>query len=572
MDAKEDSSAASELKTRLGRVLVDTGRITQEQLEEALGLQTIENRKLGEVLIERGLATAEDIATALSLQLNLPLIDLKRHVVQPNALKLVSERVARKHVLIPLDVAGDALVVVMADPTDIVAIQDVSVQAEMRVQPAVGIPQDIQEAIDLNYKAISEIEQEVGQFAFTTTTANKPTPELEDAISHTPVVRTVDLLIAQALKERASDIHIEPQEDRTRVRYRVDGVLHDAMSLPKSALESLISRVKILADMNIAERRRPQDGQFSIKGEGWEADIRAATYDTGYGETVVMRLLDKSLPLFALNDLGMRPEVMTRYLDMLKCPYGMILVAGPTGSGKTTTLYSSINQLDRHQKNIITIEDPIEYQFSNLKQTQVNVRADITFATGMRALMRLDPDVILVGEIRDGDTAKMAIQAALTGHLVLSSIHANDVVGVLFRLMDLGVEPYLIASAVIGVVAQRMIRLICSHCREPYEPPPGELDVYRGILGEGAEPPTFYHGYGCNLCAQTGYLKRTGVYEVMPISEESRQLFLKGAAPSAIRSQGIEEGMVPLKVDGMLKVKNGLTTTEEVLRNVFSIG
>ena len=558
-------------RKHLGEMLVEAGRVTAEQVEKALELQRKQPRKLGEILVEQGLVTPKDIATVLCLQLNMPLIDLRCHPVQPSALRLVPERTARGHTLIPLDIVGDSLVVAMADPTDIRAIDDIAAQAKMRVQPAVGIPAEIQEAIDLNYKAHGEIERQIGQIA--------PSPgpgqgaealASGDLVAQTPIVRTVDLLIAQALKERASDIHIEPQESRVRIRYRIDGVLHDAMSLPPGTLDPLVSRVKILAKMNITDQRRPQDGQFEIRVEGREADVRAATYETAYGETVVLRILDKSLPLFTLPELGLLTEALKRYRDMLKSPFGMILVAGPTGSGKTTTLYASINQLDRNERNIVTIEDPIEYHFLDIKQTQVNPKAGITFATGLPAIMRLDPDIILVGEIRDGDTAKTAVQAALTGHLVLSSIHANDAVSAPFRLMDLGVEPYLISSALVGTVAQRMVRRICHHCREPYQPPLEERAAYDDEMGQ--EQANFCHGAGCNLCANTGYLGRTGVFEVLVLSEESRRLLLRGAGAGDIKAQALREGMVALRRDGMLKVKEGITTPHEVLRNVFSIG
>lgn len=569
------TSNRTTLRKGLGETLIETGQINAEQLEEALELQRKQNRKqyrkLGEILVDEGIVAPEEIAAALSLQLNMPIIDLKLHVVQPYALRLVSEKLARKHTLVPLDVIDDSLVVVMADPGDIRAIEDVAAQAKMRVQPTVGIPAQIQEAIDLNYKAQAEIEQQVKQFPGAPATREAAgTGVSRDAVAQAPVVRTVDLLIVQALKARASDVHIEPQEGRVRIRYRVDGVLHDAMSLPLSVLEPLLSRVKILAEMDIAERRRAQDGQFSFVAEGREADIRAATYETEYGETVVLRILDKTLPLFTLPELGLQPDTLKKYQDMLNSPYGMILVAGPTGSGKTTTLYASINQLDRVGRNIITIEDPVEYRFTDIKQTQINPKAGITFAAGLRALMRLDPDIILVGEIRDTDTAGIAVQAALTGHLMLSSIHANDAVGVLFRLMDLGVETYLICSALVGVVAQRMVRRICHYCREEYQPSPEELAAYEVEMGQ--EQTKFYRGAGCNFCNGTGYLMRTGVFEVLPLREEIRRLLLKGAGAGDIKAQAISEGMVSLRHAGMMKVKEEVTTLQEAQRNFFSIG
>jgi len=563
---KATAAPTMSVRKQLGEILVESGHI----LNEALRLQQKRQRRLGQLLVDEGMVTAEELAAALSLQFNMPLIDLKLHVVQPHALSLVSEKLARKHTLVPLDVISDSLVVVMADPGDIRAIEAVAAQARMEVQPAVGIPDQIRETIDLNYKAQSEIETQVRQFsAALSTKAPDDVGGAEEAVAQTPVVRTVDLLIVQALRARASDIHIEPQADRVRIRYRVDGVLHDAMSLPLETLEPLLSRLKILAELDIAERRRAQDGQFSFMADGREADIRAATFETAYGETMALRILDKSLPLFALTELGLLPETLSKYRSMLNSPYGMILVAGPTGSGKTTTLYASLNQLDRNERNIITIEDPIEYRFPDIKQSQVNPKAGITFGSGLRALMRLDPDVILVGEVRDSETSRAAVQAALTGHLVLSSIHANDATGALFRLMDLGIEPYLISSALIGIVAQRMVRRICHHCREPYRPSEEESAAYEEHIGDAQTH--FYHGAGCNLCAGTGYLLRTGVFEVMPLSAEIRHLLLAGASPDDIRSQAVAEGMVSLRQSGMLKVKEEATTLPEALRTFFAI-
>ena len=554
----------------LGEILVESGQLTPEQLEEALKLQQKQRRKLGETLIKMGLVSPDKIAAALSVQLNIPLIDLKRYVIQPRALQQIPERLARKYSLMPIDIVADALVVVMADPGDIRAIEDITAQAKMVIQPAVGIPDDIREAIDLSYKAQSEIQEQVDQFTQAGKTLEGMEPRApEEAVAQTPLVRTVDLLITQALKSRASDVHIEPQGTRVRVRYRIDGVLHDAMSLPLDTIEMLVSRIKILAGMDITERRRPQDGQFSFKANGREADIRAATFETEHGETVVLRILDKALPLFTLPQLGFSPDALKKYQEMLNSPYGMILVAGPTGSGKTTTLYASVNQLDRNERNIVTIEEPIEYHFTDIKQSQINPKAGITFASGLRSIMRLDPDVILVGEIRDPDTSNIAVQAALTGHLVLSSIHANDAIGVLFRLMNLGVEPYLICSALIAVVAQRIVRRVCHHCRELYIPTADERLIYEKEIGEGKID--FYHGAGCNLCAGTGYLMRTAIFEVLPMSDGIRRLLLQNASVDDIKAQAVKEGMISLRRAGMLKVKEEATTIQEIMRSSFSI-
>jgi len=558
--------AARARREKLGEVLVKENLITPEQLEDALKLQREQGGKLSDILVSQGVLKAEELAMALSVYLNMPLIDLRRHAIQADALNLISEEMARKYTLIPMDIINDALVVVMADPEDIRAIEDVKAQAKIRVEVALGIPADIERAIDLNYRSGSEIKKQMDQIA-------PIINEAEDApvlMAKTPIAETLDLLIAQAVKDRASDVHIEPQEDRLRIRYRIDGIMHDMFSFPLATHAQLVSRVKILAGMNIAEQRHPQDGQFPIKVGGKDVDIRAATMETPYGERVTLRILDKSLALFTLPELGFLPDSLKKYRTMLRSSLGMILVGGPTGSGKTTTLYASIQQLDRNELNIMTVEDPIEYRFMDINQTQVNTKAGITFASGLRAIMRHDPDVVLVGEIRDKDTATTAVQAALTGHLVLSSIHANDAVGVLFRLIDLGVEPYLVCSTLIGVVAQRMVRRICPNCRTPCQVSPEEQIAYDEEVGQ--HPAEFYAGAGCNLCAGTGYRGRAALFEFLVMSEEIRRLFRSNASAGDIKAQAIAEGMVTMKRDGMLKVKEGVTTVSEVLRAVFSVG
>jgi len=568
LDINKSVGATDKVQRKsLGEMLVEENLITAEQLENALEVQRRQGGKLSEILINQGLVKAEELAIVLSIQLNVPLIDLKRHMVQPNALRLIPEDMARKHTLIPLDVVGDSLVVVMADPEDIRTTEDIKTQAKMRVEVALGIPSDIKRAIDLNYRFSSEIEKQVSQFAPLVEEEADATPKL---IARTPIAQSLDLLIVQAVRDRASDVHLEPQENRLRIRYRIDGVLHDMFSLPLSAHMQLVSRVKILAEMNIAEQRRSQDGQFSIKVGDRDIDIRAATMETAHGERVTLRILDKSLSLFTLPELGLLPDALKKYRAMLNSPFGLILVGGPTGSGKTTTLYASINQLDRKERNILTIEDPIEYRFIDINQTQVNSKAGITFASGLRAIMRHDPDVILVGEIRDKDTATTAVQAALTGHLVLSSIHATDAVGVLFRLVDLGVEPYLVSSTLVGIVAQRMVRRICTHCRTPSQPSVEEQIAYDEEMKE--QSTTFYSAAGCNLCANTGYRGRTGLFELLVMSEEIRRMLLSNSSASDIRTEALREGMVTMKHDGVLKVKEGITSISEVLRSVFSIG
>jgi general secretion pathway protein E len=554
------------VKKTLAEMLIEEHVITPQQLETAQAHIRKKGGKLSDVLLQLGLVKPEDLAVILSIYLNAPLIDLKRHAIQPAALKLIPEQMARKQGFIPLDIVNDSLLVVMADPEDVSTIQDIKTQAKMRIEVALGVRSDIERAININYRSSKEIENQINQVSPLLETK---TEELPIPTARTPIAETLDLLVTQAVKDRASDIHIEPQGDRLRIRYRIDGILHDMFSFPLNIHQALVSRIKILAEMDISEQRRPQDGQFSIKIGANEVDIRTATMETPYGERVTLRILDKSLALFTLAELGFRPDVLKIYRAMLKSPLGMILVGGPTGSGKTTTLYASINELNRNERNIMTIEDPIEYTFMDINQTQVNVKAGLTFAGGLRAIMRHDPDVILVGEIRDNDTVNTAIQASLTGHLVLSSIHANDAVGVLFRLLDLDAEIPSISSTLIGVVSQRMVRRICSNCRAPYQPTEEELEIYQKEMGE--ENTEFYHGTGCNLCANTGYRGRTGIFEFLVMNEKIRKMLRDGAGAGDLKAQAVKDGMISMRRDGMLKVKDGITSISEVTRSVFSI-
>ncbi len=555
----------------LAQAVTEAGLISQEQLEAARKLQQKTGAPLGQVLAEHGFTTAEDLVRITSVQLNMPLIDLTAHKIPPETLRLVPEKLARKHQIVPLDVVGDALVIVMADPYNTLAVDEVARHTNMKVLPAMAIPDQVRQAIDLNYKLSSEIEEQVRRVIPSTLREQleQQVPLDRLAISDAPVVRVVDLLIREGVKNRASDIHLQPQSTELRVRFRIDGILHDAASLPLSVHLPLISRIKVMANMDIAEHRRPQDGQITYAVDEKELDIRVATFNTLEGEVVALRLLDKTLPLFQLSELGFLPEALDKYLRMLRSPLGMILVSGPTGAGKTTTLYASLNQLDKDEKHIVTIEDPVEFRFGKTSASEINPKADITFASSLRSVVRIDPDVILVGEIRDSETAEMAVQAALTGHLVLSSIHANDSVKTLFRLRHLGVEPFLVSSSLISVVAQRMVRRVCPYCHVLGEPKAEEKIVYQQEMGE--EPEHFHYGSGCNFCAETGYFGRTGVFEVLLITEGIRNLLLENVDADTIRAQAIKEGMMTMRHDGMIKVKQGITTPYEVLRSVYSI-
>ena len=553
-------------------IVQETGLITETQADHVRDLNQRDGRNIVTILDEEQLVDPERLALVASLHLGVPFVNLKAQQAEEGAIEALQEWVCRKYGVIPLSVNNGALLVAMEDPTDLQTIDDLSSISKRRIEASLAFARDIHEAIDRNYRIGGEVASQLLKVTTTSddATDSGATQAAAEAIAEAPVVRAVDLLIRQAARDRASDIHVMPQEGELRVRFRIDGMLHEGMSLPMSVHSALVSRIKIIAGMNIAENRRPQDGQIVIRDGTRELDIRVATAPTVNGEMVVMRILDKTFAFRALNEMGFLPESLASYLELLKLPYGMILVSGPTGAGKTTTLYGSVNQLDNKGSNIVTIEDPVEYRFANINQMQVNPQAGMTFATGLRATMRLDPNVILVGEIRDTETAKVAIQAALTGHLVLSSVHANDTSGVIFRLVDLGIEPFLMASAVGGVVAQRMVRRICPNCAAPGPVTAEERLAYEKEMNEERE--LFLSSKGCNYCAQTGYLGRTGIYEVMMVTEPIRRMILAGANSDDVRAQAIEEGMLTLWRDGMTKVKMGLTTPHEIIRNVFTIG
>jgi len=494
-------------------------------------------------------------------------INLKKDFPQPEALKLIPENMARKYNAVPVSIMGNTLLVAMADTSDIFALEALATQSHMRIEPRTATPAEILESIDFNYRSYAEIEKQVSNFFAAEENENEPVKLT--TVTDAPVAQALILIIDEAVKARASDIHLQPQEDKLRVRYRIDGTLHEAMSLPVGTAVPLISRIKVLANMNIADRHRPQDGQFSADAKGRLLDIRVATIPTVHGEMAALRFLYKMRATMSLPELGFSQESLVKYEKMLKVPYGMILISGPTGAGKTTTLYASINCLDRVGRNIITIEDPVEYRFNNINQIQVNSRAGMTFASGLRSILRLDPNVILVGEIRDAETANIAVQSALTGHLVLSSIHANDAVGVVFRLLDLGVDPFMVASSLAGIVAQRMVRRVCPECARPVKVSVLDQMLYQKEAGDSRTE--FLYGSGCQSCAQTGYMGRMGLFEMLYMTDEIRTLLVKGTTNAELREAAIRGGMITLLKDGMQKVKENHTTISEVLRNAYAV-
>ena len=558
------------VSAQLVQVLLDAGLITEEQYEEARQLLEEGGSSMGSIIAQKKWVTSQSLAMALSLYLNLPLIDLTRHSVQADVLHHIPESLAREHHIIPLDVIDESLAVVMEDPTDITVIEELTARSGMSILPMVSVREDIDTAIDLNYKASRSVEESLAQIApRVEAESDQEGPRRIELTAEDPVVRSVDMMLEQAVRDRASDIHIEPSRESVVVRYRVDGMLQQMLTLPRGTHAPLLSRLKVLADMNIAETRRHQDGQFSVMFREDEIFFRVATNDTTWGEMAVLRILGRAEAIMDLPGLGFPPESLTLFRKMIQAPFGMLLVAGPTGSGKTTTLYGAVDELDRDQLNIMTIEDPVEYDFPGVNQIQVNRAAEITFGSGLRAIMRLDPDIILVGEVRDLETAETATKASLTGHLVLSSIHANDAPSALFRLANLGVERYMIASSVIGIVAQRLVRRVCEHCRQEVKPTAEERAAYREAMGE--EMKVYFGGAGCNFCAHTGFRGRTGVFELLVINEATQQLFLDGASSFELKAEAERQGMIPMRKDGMTKVKEGITTPSEVIRNVFAL-
>jgi type IV pilus assembly protein PilB len=566
------STAARWPDRRLGDILLAEGLITEAQLSRALATQKTSSAPLGAVLVNQGALREDSLTLALSSHLDAPIADLKHGDVDAEVARSVPEDFARRHVVLPLRRENGHLAVAMSDPSNLPLLNDIRLITGLPVAAYIASPSDILANLSRVHSMRPRLQE-----AARTLQESRPqlgfdrvmTLELANITAASPAVEIVNLLITQGLRDRASDIHIEPQKDFLRVRFRIDGVLQDMAHLPTSTGAALASRVKIMAGMNIVERRRAQDGQISVNVDARELDVRVATIETIWGEKLVMRLLDRSRSLITLPQLGFSRGAYEEYHRMLHSPYGMMIVSGPTGSGKTTTLYASIHELDQQVRNIMTIEDPVEYMFDNINQSQINKLADISFANGLRAILRQDPDIILVGEIRDRETAEIAVQSALTGHLVLSSLHATDAVGALLRFTDMGIEGFLIASSVIAIVAQRLVRKTCDGCKVPSVPNAEEVE-FAASLGMSA-PKELFHGQGCSRCNMTGYYDRIGVFEVLTMTDEIKRLVIAKASHREILDSAVKSGTVPLRVDAWDKITAGVTTVGEVLRSVYII-
>jgi len=571
----------------LGEMLVAAGLIKDEQLKKALEEQKKRGGKVGEVLVDLGFVTEHNLASFLGRQLQIPYIEIEKQLVDDEAVRLIPGAMARRLTAIPLYKDKETLIVAMADPLNIFGLDDIRKSAGREIRHVVATRTDILKAIDRYYGVSPAIEDAAKDFAGAMATAGEageaaviPGVAAEDA----PVVKMVSMLIAQAIMDRASDIHIDPEGKFIKVRYRIDGVLAEVKSLPREMHAPIVSRVKILANMDIAEKRIPQDGRFQARVTHTDAgpvvtavfrernalrmdgdttvDIRVSTLPVIQGETVVMRLLDRTQIIQNLEGLNFTAELLERYRKLITRPYGMVLVTGPTGSGKSTTLYASVSALDRKASNIVTVEDPVEYQIMGVNQVQVNPKAGVTFASGLRSILRQDPDVIMVGEIRDRETAEIAIHAALTGHLVFSTLHTNDAAGAATRLIDMGIEPFLIASSAIGIMAQRLVRKSCERCKKPYAAGP---ELLRS-LGIAPGPVDFYRGEGCPACKNTGYQGRVGLFELMELNDAVRGMIVAKASSASIKSAAAQTGFRTLRQEGLIKAAHGITTVEEVLR------
>ncbi|MCC7114716.1 MAG: type II secretion system ATPase GspE [Burkholderiales bacterium] len=557
-------------RKRLGELLIERGKLDTGSLERALRLQQETPERLGSLLVTLGLVAPRDVAEALAAQLDLPLLDAAGYPELPILEERVSPRFLRDARALPVREDADELVLAMADPTDGYAIDAFSMVTGRRVRPMVAVPGDLDAALERLYgsgkSAVGqivgdEVETRVDELAL-----GADVQQLKDLASEAPVIRLVSLLITNALAARASDIHIEPFENRLVVRNRIDGVLHEVESPPRRLSAAVISRVKILANLDIAERRLPQDGRIRLRVQGKEIDLRVSTVPTMHGESVVMRILDKGGVALDFGKLGFLPDMLARFMEALKQPNGILLVTGPTGSGKTTTLYTALDALNKPDVKILTVEDPVEYQMPGINQIQVKPQIDLTFANALRSIVRQDPDVIMIGEIRDLETAQIAVQSALTGHLVLSTVHTNDAPSTVNRLLDMGFEDYLLTSTVVGILAQRLVRTLCPHCKAPYRPLP-EMVEHTGLarFAEG-KPVTLWHAKGCPQCSNTGYTGRVSILEMLPMTDALRSLVMKHATATDLKAQAVREGMLTMYEDGLRKALAGTTTVEEVLR------
>ncbi|MGO1368249.1 GspE/PulE family protein [Senegalia sp. (in: firmicutes)] len=552
----------SKTPKKLGNLLISGNKISQKQLEEALKTQRATGNKLGEELVDKGYLTEEDIIEVLEFQMGIPHADLEKYFIDPDVVNLVSETLARKYILIPIKKNRGSLTVAMADPLNLFAIDDVKIATGLDVTPVISIRKDILDSIEQYFgkksaeKAIEDLKDQ-----YNIELDSNLDDELLNEINNAPVVRLVNSFIKQAISAKASDIHIEPYEDRIRIRFRIDATLQEIMSPSKNTHSAITTRIKIISKMDIAERRLPQDGRVEMNIDGRSIDLRVSSLPTVYGEKIVIRILDRTSTIMTKKSLGFTENNLNRFNNLLSYPNGILLVTGPTGSGKTTTLYAALQELNSIGKNIITLEDPVEYRLDGINQVQINPKSGLTFSSGLRSILRQDPDIIMVGEIRDEETARLAIRAAITGHLVISTMHTNDAASTVSRLVDMGIEPYLVASSVMGVVAQRLVRKICDSCKTEYISEKKEEDILNIY-----EPIKLYKGKGCSKCYNTGYKGRTSIHEVLEVDKNMRQNINNNNSIDDLKELAKANGMTSLYENNKDLVVKGITSINELLK------
>ena len=551
-----------ERKPLLGQILVEQGYILSEQLEMALKEQTATNLRIGEILVKNGWVTEKDLAEAISKQTKYPFVSLAMFRPMQEAIETIPESMARRLEVVPLSIDENAnkLTIAISDPFNILALDEIRMITGMDLDIMIATLSDIKRAIESFYSVKSSIDRALIEVVEEESAEFDLSREEAVSIDDAPVVKLVNTILGQAVENGASDVHVEPFESETRVRYRIDGVLFDMLSFPKHLHPPVSSRIKIMSGMDIAEKRHPQDGRILLRAAGRRIDIRVSSLPAIYGEKLVMRLLDQATAMVGLEKLGLDPEEKVALDKIIEVPYGIILVTGPTGSGKSTTLYSILQTLNSYDVNITTVEDPVEYTITGVNQVQINEKAGLTFDTVLRSILRQDPDIILVGEMRDTETAQLAVRAALTGHLVLSTLHTNDAPSSIIRMVDMGIPPFLVSSSVVAVIAQRLVRKLCPSCKMPYELP---RDVAESLGLDGLT--TVYKPGGCDECRGTGYKGRTAIFEIMPMTEEIRRAVMTGATSDDLRAMAIRQGMRALRVSGAKKVKDGITSADEVL-------
>lgn len=558
-------------KLRLGDVLVNSGVITAEQLQKGLELQKGSGRKLGETLVDEGITTEENIAKALSSQLGYEMVDLQDVSIDEEILNLVPPSILKKHKMIPFEYSRtgmNVLRVAMSDPMNMAAMDDINIITNLQVEPVVATPRDVMLALD-RYYGQAEVNSALEEYVKEKTSQMAEQEDIySDDINNSPIVQLVKTMIEQAVRQRASDIHIEPMEKQVRVRYRIDGALYEKAAYNISLLPALVARVKIIGGMDISEKRKPQDGRITQVVDRREFDIRVSILPTVYGEKIVMRLTSKNALSREKSQLGLKPHDLQKFDHILKNPHGILLVTGPTGSGKSTTLYTALSELNKEDVNIITVEDPVEANIDGINQVQVNNKADLTFASALRSILRQDPDIIMIGEIRDQETASIAVQASITGHLVVSTLHTNSAASTITRLVDMGIEPYLIADATVGVIAQRLVRRLCPDCKRAKKADAEDLEM---LMRKPEEDLTIYEPCGCAKCDGTGFRGRIGVYEIMEVTPQLKHIISKGGEVEAIKAQALKDGMHTLRMSATELVLDGTTSVQEMMRVSFDL-